>query len=89
MWMKREVSRFCNLVVQPKDCKNPLEWWKTNEKLFPIVIFLAMQNFRILGAKEKHNNSFLLEEYKTSWASYGNQEPWPFDFLIQELAQQP
>jgi hypothetical protein len=50
---------------------------------------LAMQNFKILGAKEKHNNSFLLQEYKTSWASYENQEPWPFDSLIQELAQQP
>jgi hypothetical protein len=61
MWMKHEVSCFCNLVVQPKDCKNLLEWWKTNEKLFPNVIFLAMQNFRILGAKEKHNNSFLLQ----------------------------
>ncbi len=41
-WMKHEVSCFCNLVVQPKDCKNPLESWKTNEKLFPNVIFLAM-----------------------------------------------
>lgn len=71
-----------------KGLQEPIGMVENKWKVVSYVIFLAMPNFRILGAKEKHN-PFLLQEYKTLWTSYENQEPWPFDSLIQEVTQQP
>lgn len=56
--LKAELSLFRRLHIDPKDCENPLAWWKDREVQFPNVGFLARQILGIVGTQVETERIF-------------------------------
>lgn len=56
--LKAELSLFRRLHIDPKDCENPLAWWKDHEVQFPNVGFLARQILGIVGTQVETERIF-------------------------------
>jgi hypothetical protein len=56
--LKAELSLFRRLHIDPKECENPLAWWKDREVQFPNVGFLARQILGIVGTQVETERIF-------------------------------
>nr|XP_024402695.1 uncharacterized protein LOC112295398 isoform X2 [Physcomitrium patens] len=56
--LKAELSFFRRLHIDPKECENPLAWWKVREVQFPNVGFLARHILGIVGSQVETERIF-------------------------------